>query len=421
MKTKLIVLWGLLFMLAPPVPAQRSVAPPTPAGDTPPEGLHSGAFERNRFLDNWYIEAGGGIQLLFSDDASLLGTKERITPAVSLSLGKWFSPFWGVRLQAQGYSLHGFTNIKGNFIADPLQGFGGAYGPNDPVRDAVTINPDGSYRHYIRYVNTHADVRVSLANLIGGFNEKRRWDVIPAVGVGYVRVLPYRGIPAANAISSNFSLMGKYRLLERLDVNLEVNTALLPERFDGRISGGKSYEQPLAVTMGVTWRLGKKRIKPLACTYYSELVTARETVAKVEEQAKQYKAAAEAPAREVVREVIKEVPVCKEFVLAPLRFRIGRYEVTAEEHEPDLANIAAYLRENPKATLVLKGYADRQTGTSQYNRSLAGKRANAVADCLAGKYGISRDRLKTESYGDSEQPYETNGWNRIVNVTVIYE
>ena len=63
---------------------------------------------------------------------------------ISIGAGKWFSPYWGARLQVKGYSLHGFTNVYGNFIGDPLEGFGGAFGNDDPVRDHVTINAAGS-------------------------------------------------------------------------------------------------------------------------------------------------------------------------------------------------------------------------------------------------------------------------------------
>ena len=163
MKKKQILCNGLFFLLAAvPALAQESPAPEA-------EGVHSGVLERTRFWDNWYIEAGGGAQLLFSDDASRLDLKDRITPSVSLTLGKWFSPYWGLRLQGGGWELHGFNGIKGNYIGDPLPGMGGAYGPDDPAKDHVTIRPDGSYRHNLRYANVHADFQFSLANLIGGF------------------------------------------------------------------------------------------------------------------------------------------------------------------------------------------------------------------------------------------------------------
>ena len=46
--------------------------------------------------------------------------------------------------------------------------------------------------------------------------------------------------------------------------------------------------------------------------------------------------------------------------------------------------------------------------------ALSKRRAEAVADILVKKYGISRDRLKIDWKGDTVQPYAENVWNRIV-------
>ena len=55
MKKKHILSSGLFFLLAAaPVFAQQTPAPEA-------EGVHHGSLERTRFIDNWYIEAGGGV------------------------------------------------------------------------------------------------------------------------------------------------------------------------------------------------------------------------------------------------------------------------------------------------------------------------------------------------------------------------
>ena len=41
--------------------------------------------------DNWYIEASAGTQMLFAKDADALDFEDRLTPIVSLSVGRWFS------------------------------------------------------------------------------------------------------------------------------------------------------------------------------------------------------------------------------------------------------------------------------------------------------------------------------------------
>lgn len=209
---------------------------------------------------NWYIEAGAGAQVLFSTDANRLQGKDRFTPAISLTVGKWITPVWGLRIQAQGYTLNGYSTTNGIYIANPIDN-GLIYGNNDPVRHFSTIYPDGSYRHYIRYANIHGDVQCSMANLLFA-HPVCRWDIVPSVGIGWMHVFSYKGIPQGNFISSNFSLLGKYKLNKRLDVNLEVQTIVLPDQFEGKITG-KNYENNLSLSVGVTYHFKHKPCKEI--------------------------------------------------------------------------------------------------------------------------------------------------------------
>ena len=77
-------------------------------------------------------------------------------------------------------------------------------------------------------------------------------------------------------------------------------------------------------------------------------------------------------------------------------------------------NIAEYLKANPDAQIIVRGYADKDTGTSAYNMKLSQRRAQAVADILTGDYGIAENRLIIQAAGSDTQLYDTNNWNRIV-------
>ena len=78
------------------------------------------AYVRDQLAKNWYVEAGAGAQVLFADDASGLGFGQRLTPSLSVAAGKWFSPYWGMRLQARGYGFNGNTGMGGIYVADPV-------------------------------------------------------------------------------------------------------------------------------------------------------------------------------------------------------------------------------------------------------------------------------------------------------------
>lgn len=351
---------------------------------------------------NWYLEAGAGAQILFSKDATMLSFGKRITPSLSLTGGKWFSKYWGLRLQLQGYEFNGYSTTDGIYLSDPLHG-GLIYGPNDPVRNAVTIHPDGSYRHYLRYMNLHADFQFSLLNLLGRGGENCKWDVIPAVGMGYMRLFPYKGTSGNNALTANFSVMGKYRLTKDFDLNLEVQTALMPDQFDGRIAG-RLYENNCAVTLGVTYHFKKRGFKPRVQYVPQEVVRiVKDTVTVTKE----------------VRVEVEKENVNQPFTLTSIRFNLNKY-VPQRNQEMQYVNIVNYLKQNPRAKIRLDGYAD-PTGTAEYNLHLSMKRAVWVRDILMQEYGVPGNRIQAQGIGVNGQPYEKGAWNRVVLVTVLDE
>ncbi len=95
------------------------------------------------------------------------------------------------------------------------------------------------------------------------------------------------------------------------------------------------------------------------------------------------------------------------------RFNINSAEITDEEMV-NVYNVAKYLQQNPDSRIILQGYADKDTGTSEYNLGLSKRRAEAVKNVLVGNYDIDASRLSIDAEGSSTQPYETNDWNRIV-------
>ena len=72
------------------------------------------------------------------------------------------------------------------------------------------------------------------------------------------------------------------------------------------------------------------------------------------------------------------------------------------------------MKSNSDVNVVIRGYADRETGTSDYNMKLSERRAQSVYDILTKEYGIDGSRLKCEQFGSDVQPYDVNNWNRIV-------
>ncbi|MBD5278104.1 MAG: OmpA family protein [Bacteroides sp.] len=98
-----------------------------------------------------------------------------------------------------------------------------------------------------------------------------------------------------------------------------------------------------------------------------------------------------------------------------VNFQLGRYNVPADQL-PNVAAVASYLKNHPKATVSIKGYAS-QDGPIEVNERLANQRAESVKNMLVSKYGISADRIKAEGLGVGHM-FEEESWNRVAICTL---
>jgi len=89
--------------------------------------------------------------------------------------------------------------------------------------------------------------------------------------------------------------------------------------------------------------------------------------------------------------------IVEEYVL---RFDTNQYRFDAISNSI-LAEIKAYLIDNPETRLELVGYADTR-GADDYNQSLSEKRANAVKDYLVSQ-GVSLSRISSRGDGATDQ------------------
>ena len=69
-----------------------------------------------------------------------------------------------------------------------------------------------------------------------------------------------------------------------------------------------------------------------------------------------------------------------------------------EDAKPILQAVAAYLKKNPGAKILVEGHCDER-GTPEYNMALGDRRAHSAMKYLEG-LGVQRSRLSTISYGE---------------------
>ena len=335
----------------------------------------------NPFWSNWFFSIGGGAEATFGDNDSAGSFGKRISPTLNVSVGKWFTPGLGLRLQYSGLQARGFTYDAG---ADYVKG---------------TQLKDGYYKQRFDYMNLHGDVMFNLNALFGGYNQHRVYEIIPYVGAGFTHNYSK---PHREALSVNAGIINKFRISNAIDINLELSAMGVEDKFDGEVGGDHGYDGVVSATVGLTYRFparGFRRPMPQLISQI-ELAAMQDKLAAMGAQNAQLKNALIQAQNQPVAEVTETEVIVPDPDIAPrtVFFQIGSAELSPREIM-NLSYLAEQMKQFPNATYTVNGYADSATGTPAFNKELSLKRAQAVKDALVKNYGIAADRLNIEAGG----------------------
>lgn len=348
-------------------------------------------FKKNKAGDNWFVSIAGGASILVGDDNGVAGLGDRININPQLSIGKWFMPYWGFRLQ---------------FAGGPLAGH--SYGPNRSYAGEGTVLTKQNFN----YFGVHLDYLLDVTNLWTPYNEQRLFRLIPWVGLGYANRPKLGDFSKTESPTLNAGILTAFRLSKRVDLNVELQGALLNEDFN------RVYKYHLTDfigqgTVGLTFKLGKtdfEVIEPMDYALLNDLNSQVNNLRKQnEELSKRPASCPECP------KVQPCPPAVNNYAENVVFFRLNSSKIDANQ-EINVFNTAQFVKENNIPVKVI-GFADKNTGSSTYNKSLSEKRARAVAKQLIEKYGISSSQISIEWKGSDEQPYSINNWNRVVIMT----
>jgi len=335
----------------------------------------------NPFWSNWFFSIGGGAEATFGDNDSAGSFGKRISPTLNISVGKWFTPGLGLRLQYSGLQARGFTYNEG---ADYVKG---------------AELKDGYYKQRFDYMNLHGDVMFNLNALFGGYNQHRVYEVIPYVGAG---ITHNYSKPHREALSVNAGIINKFRISNAVDINLELSAMGVEDKFDGEVGGDHGYDGVLSATVGLTYRFparGFRRPMPQLISQI-ELAAMQDKLAMMGAQNAQLKNALVQAENQPVAEVTETQVIVPDPDIAPrtVFFQIGSAELSPREIM-NLSYLAEQMKQFPNATYTVNGYADSATGTPAFNKELSLKRAEAVKNALVKNYGIAADRLTVDAGG----------------------
>jgi Outer membrane protein and related peptidoglycan-associated (lipo)proteins len=389
MKTKFLLI-SLLLCFSSYLLAQESVQ-----AYQSNEAGYKTAFKHSGAGENWFLHIGGGVQTIFGDrdlDADVT-LKDRVALMPTAWLGKWFNPYWGVRLKGQGGSLHGFEF-------------------------------DGDYMQHLNYYNVHVDAMWNLANYWGVYSPTKVFNFTPYVGLGFVHRFQHDNdisIPNvsgagydyrrySNALSVNSGIQFGFRLSNRVNLDFDLGAAIVPDYFD-RVSQSASSEAIVSASGGLTFKLGKTdfdAVEPMDYALVNDL-NSRINALRAEnaDLSKRPVSCPECP-QVAPATIVNEINYVPNVVF----FRLNSSKVDANQ-QISIYNTAEFMKNTGEKIKVI-GYADKSTGTSAHNMGLSEKRARSVAKELIAKYNIPSENIIIEWKGSNEQPYSTNNWNRVV-------
>ena len=379
-------------------------------------------FETNRFIDNWELSVDAGVQTMYvfpnEKDGYTLnpeGFGKDFTFAFDAFLNKWFTPIVGLRV---GFIGFGYDNYYIN-------------GTDDTV-DASN-----------KYWTIQADFLVNLTNWICGYKVDRFYNAIFFIGGGYAQSQLKDDYNTAlddgewnRELMGSFGLINRFRLCDAWSINLELRDNIVRNAFSNysrNINFPAKTEYGAAnifsATAGLTYRFKNRNFnayEPIDKAAYDNRISSLEKdLQDTKDQNEEYKKQVEK-----YKKALDEETKAKNDALAKaaknndktadtdvslsIFFPLGSSEVS-ESNKVNIKYIADIIKTTNKKFTVT-GYADKETGTEDFNLKLSQSRAEAVRDAIVAE-GVDANMITVDYKGCSVQPFEKAFLNRVAIIT----
>ena len=387
---------------------------------------------------NWFIGLSGGVATLLSEGSSQLDLFDNIQPTGGLSIGKWMSPVWGLRMNATGAKLQGYTLWNPQYGAGTWY-FGTNYNQasgyvnaasSTKSRDVIKAtflgeskeskNGTPGYLYDVPYAAGSIDLLLNVNNLFSSYNPDQVFNFILFGGLGYAHTFKNADTDrtAVNNILGKGGFIADFSLSRSFSINLEAQGIILPEMFDRQVGGSNNHDIVTNVMLGINYKFSPKGFERAILRDQNEIDRLNNQINKLHEEnielSKRPVYCPDCPACPKCPDVIIQKEEKKfEYLPSPVFFKISSSTIDDAQWR-SIEDAVKYLRENPTARLKVSGYADKATGTPAGNKKLSEKRAKAVYDTMVQKYRIDPSRIETFYLGDSIQPFAENDWNRVV-------
>lgn len=353
------------------------------------------AYEGTRFLDNWYVGVKGGVTTPTAHSAFWRNMRAE----TGIELGKQITPVLGV-------SFEGLTGINTSMSKTAF--------------DDLNLGLLG---------------KINLNNLFCGYNgQPRLFEVEGIAGFGWGHDFMNSGYGSdLSYMVSRFGASFNFNLGEEKAWAVNIRPAIV-YRMDGdRAQMLNVNKSKIEILAGVTYRFASsngKHYMTIQKPYnQAEVNSLNESINALRaENARKEEAlnAKEAENARLAKELtdLKNAPKEVQTIVqnthsksleSVVTFRQGKTAISADQ-VPNVERIATYMKNNPKSTVSIKGYASPE-GSAEVNARVAQQRADAVKNMLISKYKISASRITAEGQGVGDMFSEPD-WNRVSIATL---
>lgn len=353
----------------------------------------------NKFKDNWFVTAEGGVNVFFSPNDVHRDVLDRLSPAASIYAGKWFSPIIGLRAGVNWLKLKGLSEV-------------GADG--QPM-----VN--GHYKQEFHEVGPVFDVMLNLTNWICGYKPGRKYNLTVYAGGGcYFSFAPkYKANGEKDGwshmddeiLTARAGIINSFNVSDAVQLSLDIRYSALDNHRDEIADTWNKSASNLQAYLGVTYLFPKREWnapivpvcpEPENCDALRARLQAAD--AKIAELEQQLKACLERPA-EVIVEEAEKAP------LATIYYPINVSKLSDKDINV-LDAVAEVMKSNPGQKYVLTGWADNYTGNDQINTRLRKERVGGVEKQLI-KIGVPAEQLEStisaENLVDLGEKYQALG------------
>ena len=350
----------------------------------------------SKTFDNFYVGINGGAATKMTRN-SWLGN---LNPNAGLRIGRWFTPVFGLAAESNAY----FSN-----------------------------KPYASTGTTVRGINTSLLATVNMSNWLGGYKgEPRSFEIIPIYGFGWGHVfgnhdlsLAERPSKVMNALTSKAGIDFAFNLGAKkawqVYVEPSVTWALNGNGYeDVQYNENKGAFQ---VNAGIIYKFknsnGTHNFVIAQLRDQSEIDGLNNKINSLRSDMNDKDSQLAAKDKQI-QDLQDQLDECnkKPVVSATatnlqptVLFRQGKSIIDRAQYAP-IELIASYLKNNPDAKIVIKGYASPE-GPAKLNQKLSEDRANVVKKALIKKYKIAADRLTAEGCGITDKLFDEVEFNRV--------